>query len=213
MHKLTDKLNPVLSQMGVDVRFLQGASSVVASGYVGILHNEPLTEASGVLVQGTYVLQPPTATRVNVGGPGEGTLRKWRQVIDTAAEAKWGRSWEVVADARDVQEDDADWAAKLDARGWEVLRAGAEKVSVRAQLAETDDFKFPRYKIGDVFTLEFLDGQEVKDRITRIDFSMTPDDGLEITPFLGTIEDSTEAQVMKAVSNIARSVRDMKVSV
>lgn len=210
MHKLSDKLFPLVAQSGVALRLIQSGTSVLASGYVGALNTEPLTEASGVVVRGSYTLQPPTATRAMVGGPGQGTERKWRLVVDTAAETLWGQSWEVQVDARDVDEADLDWAAKLDARGWEALRAGAATATVNVELSETEDFKFPTYNIGDQYPVQFADGTIITDRITRIDISATPSDGVEITPFLGNIEDSTEAQIMKAVSNIARSVRDLK---
>lgn len=211
MHKLSDKIFPLVSQAGVALRLIQDGTSVRASGYVGTTNTEPLTEASGVVVRGSYTLQAPTATRAMVGGPGEGIARKWRLVKDVAAEDLWGQSWEVQVDARDVDAEDPDWAAKMDARGWEALTAGAATATVNVELSETEDFRFPKYNIGDMYPVQFADGTIISDRITRIDLSLTPTDGLEITPYLGNIESSTEARVMTAVSNIARSVRDLKV--
>jgi len=212
MHKLADKLFPVVGNAGVGIRLLQGDTSVVASGYVGTVQDDVLTQQDGVVASGGWVLTPPTATRVAVGGPGEGTARVWRYVTDPALEAAWGRSWEVQVDARDLKEDDPALASKMDARGHEALAEGAPKVSVSAELSETEDFQFiKRYNLGDLWPVQFVDYPEpIVDRITRIDISETADDGLKITPYLGTMEDSTEAQLVKAVSNIARSVRDMK---
>lgn len=215
MHKLMDKLFPVVGDAGVGIRLLQGASSVVASGYQGVVQTDTLTQGDGVVLSGGWTLEAPTATRVAVGGPGEGTARVWRYVTDAAAEAAWGRSWEVQVDARDVKLDDAQLAAKMDARGQEVLAEGAARASVRAELSETDDFQFlTRYNVGDLWPVQFDDyPTPIVDRITRVDLSYTEGDGLVRTPFLGNIEDSTESRIVKAVTNIARSVRDLKAGI
>lgn len=213
MHQLADKLFPAVGDAGVGIRLLQSGSAVRASGYVGTVHGEDdtLSEASGAVVRGGYTLSAPTATRAAVGGPGEGIARKWRYVVDHALEAEWGRSWEVQVDARDVKDDDPDWAAKLDARGWEALAEGRPTASVSAELAETEDFRFlSRYNLGDVWPVAFEDGTIVSDRITAVQVSLTPDDGLLCIPHMGNYDGTTEERIVKSVSNIARSVRDLR---
>lgn len=212
MHKLADKMFPAVGTAGVGIRLLQGATSVVASGYVGTTQTDVLTQADGVVASGGWVLSAPTATRVAVGGPGEGTARVWRQYNNAALETAWGRSWEAQVDARDIKLDDPALESKMAARGAEALAEGAPRVSVNAVLSETEDFQFiKRYNLGDLWPIQFVDYPEpIVDRITRVDISDTADDGLKITPYLGTMEGSTEAQLLKAVSNIARSVRDLK---
>ena len=59
-----------------------------------------------MLEGGVWGLAAPTATRVIVGGSGQGVEREFDQFIDTALEAAWAFKREVFVDARNSDEGD-----------------------------------------------------------------------------------------------------------
>jgi hypothetical protein len=62
-----------------------------------------LTEAAGIVVTSAGRVEGPTATRVVIGGGGEGVERDFRSSVDAAREAEWAREIEVFIDARDAR--------------------------------------------------------------------------------------------------------------
>lgn len=105
MHPLGDKLIPLLDAENLIVTLAYPSGSLVridvreAKTVPGIL-----TVASGVPDKYSFNREIPTATRVVVGGRGEGADRVFVQVIDSAREADWGDIVEVFKDARNSDE-------------------------------------------------------------------------------------------------------------
>src|SRR5690606_27362745 len=103
MHPLADRLYPAVDQAGVGVRVVEKntptrtleVSEPVTGGTV-------LPEASEVVVQGAYQIQPPPVTRVVAGCGGAADARDFFVFVDSAAESQWGVGRESFVDARDL---------------------------------------------------------------------------------------------------------------
>jgi hypothetical protein len=205
MHKLADRLFPAVTQAGIGVTVRQIDGELVVDCYEPTVHTEALTEASGVVVGGEFVAQPPTVTRVIVGGGGTGTSRVFKLVVNAPVEAEWGVRLPVFVDARDTTD-----PVVLTARAWEVLREGAPRVGVSAELAETDDFRFGvAVNVGDVVPIE-LEGmpEPVTDTVTEAPIDWTADGGLVVTPHVGEVTATFEELAAAALERIAARTRD-----
>jgi hypothetical protein len=207
MHPLADRLLPLIDQAGIGVSVQQVGTGLVLDCYTPALHPRTLTEASGIVTGGSWSRTPPTATRVVVMGPGEGTARKFRLVVDATAEALWGEKIEVARDARDVP-DDANVQTALEARGQELLAESAAKSGLTVSLAETSTFRYGRaVKVGDRVRLEVAPGVEVEDVLREAVLSWTRDEGFRVTPLVGERSDDPDTALARAVAAVARAVR------
>lgn len=214
MHPLADRLLPAVDLAGIGLDAYQDGAGITADIYVpsDLTGGPVLTEASGVVQAGTWSLTPPTVTRVIVGGPGEGVAREWEIVTDTQAEAKWGLSLEQVRDARDIDETSPTKIADMRARGQETLDEGAESATITAQLAETAHFRVGvAYWLGDLVPVQLTGAPVLTDRVRSIDFDLTPDEGLVITPHIG-VDDTFASVTTKHIARLAAGLRDLRVS-
>jgi len=104
------------------------------------------TEYGNVLDWRT-VLNAPRATRVIVGGRGEGVSRDVRERSNAAAETEWGRRVEVFRDAGDVEQGDL---TMLDQRGEEILAELSATAGFSVELRDARGVEFGvDYQIGD----------------------------------------------------------------
>ncbi|HLS00782.1 MAG TPA: hypothetical protein VK054_02185 [Beutenbergiaceae bacterium] len=214
MHPLADRILPAVDLAGIGLDAYQDGAGIRVDVYQpsDLSHGPVLTEESGVVQSGTWELTPPTVTRVIVGGPGEGTAREWELVTDTAAEARWGVSIEQMRDARDVEEGAPNMTATLRARGQEMLDEGAESARVTAQLAETEHFRVGvAYWLGDIVPVQLSGAPVLSDRVRSIDFDLSADGGLVVTPHIG-VDDSFASVTTKNVARLAAGLRDLRAS-
>lgn len=207
-HPIEDRLFPAVDQAGVGVTVRQVGSGIVLDCYTPTVEDVVLTEESGIVTDGSFRISAPTATRAVILGGGVGTARVTRQVIDTAAETLWGFREEIVIDARDTTS-----TAVMDARGWQALKENAATSSVTAGLSETDDWKFGvAFNLGDLVPIQLNGAPPITDRVREVGFKWTPDNGLEVTPRVGNVENSPVATIGAAIRRIATTQRDQKVS-
>lgn len=160
------------------------------------------TVATGVPDEFTYDLTGPTATRIIVGGRGEGVERQFVEVRDTALEADWNDIIEGFVDARNTDED-----ADITVDGIEALAEGAPKSGLTTTLNETDRFRYgTTYVEGDLVHVRV----GPIDRVQPISVSITEtaQDGLVVTPHIGDIEDDTDAILAQQIARLARGARD-----
>lgn len=208
--------------LGVGLQVVPAADGpgLVVSGYVGRNIPQPMTEASGVVNDGSFEISAPTATRVQVAGPGEGTSRLFRLVVDEAREAEWGMSIETFRDARDLKSDAAEGqpptrtpalAAAMDARGMETLAEGAAKASASASLTESESFRYGvGYELGDVVTVALDGAPDITERITEVELSSKADEGLVTTPRVGERRDDPSTAVTRLAISALRGVRELQ---
>jgi hypothetical protein len=218
---LQEALAGVLA-LGVGLQVVPAATGpgLVVSGYMGRDIPQPMTEASGVVNDGSFSISAPTATRVLVAGPGEGTARLFRLVVDEAREAEWGYSIEVYRDARDLKSDAPDGepptrspalAAAMDARGMETLAEGAAKASASASLTESAAFRYGvGYELGDTVTVVLDGAPPITERITEVELVHKPKEGLTVTPRVGERRDDPTTAAIRMAIAAQRGVRDLQ---
>jgi hypothetical protein len=212
MHPLADRLLPLIDQAGIGVTVRQVGPKTQGTGlqvdcYTPAQYPRTLTDASGVVVGGSWSLTAPEVTRVVVGGPGEGVDRVFVEVVDTAAEAEWGLVLEQFADARDVTEG-PDLAVRLEQRGWERLAEAKAKAGLAVSLSETSTFRVHPSGLW-VGTRVRLDVGTVvvEDVLREAPMSFTRDNGFQATPLVGERSDDPSVSLARAVAGIARGLR------
>lgn len=217
-HTVADRLMPLIDEAGLSVRVIQDGSSRRLDVFEPTVRPQVLTQDSGVVVAGEYEVSAPTVTRVILAAGGEGTARIVRQKVDAALEAEYGIVLAAFVDARDIQQDmDADpsgtaYEAELEERMAEKLAEGAPKASLKAELAETNWFRFKKaYDIGTRVRMRLAGETEpIEDRIRRITFSATVDDGVKFSPIVGEWSDTAEEDLIKRVVALTRAVGDLE---
>lgn len=202
-HPLIDKLASLVTADDLTWTLRAGVVDVTQSS----LYPTPLRMNSGVIGDYRWSRTLAEATRVVVGGEGEGTARVLQQFVDTARETDLGMILDVFKDSRMAQ-----GVTDLSPDGAAALAEGAGKVTLSADLIETDWFRFPTaYKVGDRLNVQ-IDDLNVTERITQIVIDDTPDDGLKIAPHLGEIEDDGDSRLATQIARLNASVRDQRSS-
>lgn len=102
MHPLADRLFPMVDVAGIGVTVRQNGPGLLLDCYTPAASPRTLTEQSGVVQDWSYSLTDPQATRVIVGGQGEGTARSFTSSVDAAREAEWADVLEVFRDRKSV---------------------------------------------------------------------------------------------------------------
>lgn len=218
-HPIADRILPMLDQAGIGMDCYQDGAGVLVDVYEPVDRTDrpPLTEASGVVVDGTWSQEPPTVTRVVVGGPGEGKARRFVRVpaaanLPSDREVMWGVSIEQWIDARDLEETSGTLVADMQRRGQTALDDGAPQYRLSAVLSETPAFRFGvAYGLGDILPVQLDGAPVITDRVRSISFELSPSDGLVITPTIG-LEGDWEHVTFRHLVRIAQGLRNQEVS-
>ncbi len=197
---LTDKIFPALNYAHVGISVRQVGSGLTLDGYLPTVHTAPLTVESGIVAKADGSIIRPTVSRVPVRGS-DGVVR---EVVNTALEATYGFvGWAPVLDISE-----SNTASYLDAKGWEVLNAGAAQAEAAIELAETDDWRFGlAFNLGDEVTVEMPGGGSIPDVIREAEFTYGVDSGLVIAPRVGESSASPNQTLIKAVHQVAARQR------
>jgi hypothetical protein len=216
MHPLQDRLFPKVSDLGfeVDVQQLPDESVRRLLTRVPTVHTRALTEESGIVQPGAeFSVSAPTATRVVVAAGGEGAARVFREIIDTAAETKYGVSRAITVDARDIETTDPDMEDLIQERAAEALAENAETTSLSIQLAETGKWQYGlAFELGDVVPITLVGESTITDRITEVSGSWSADGGLEVTPRVGAYEESPSDRLYRLVAKALKAGRNLEVA-
>ena len=218
-HPIADRILPMLDQAGIGMDCYQDGAGVTVDVYEPVDRTDRpvLTEASEVVVDGTWSQEPPKVTRVVVGGPGEGKARRFIRVPTAAnlpsdRELMWGVSIEQWIDARDLEEDSGTLVADMQRRGQTALDEGAPEYRLSAVLSETDSFRFGvAYGLGDILPVQLDGAPVITDRVRSITFDLSPDAGLVITPTIG-LEGDWEHVTFRHLVRVAQGLRNQEVS-
>lgn len=200
MHPLVDKLVPLLTAQRLTLTLRDGVVEV----HKGETFPRVLTPDDGVLGDYEWKITYPTATRVIVGGEGEGIGRLFQQFIDTGRETEWGDIVEVVKDSRMAQ-----GVTDLSGDGAEALDEGNARVSFTADLNESAWFRFGEYAVGDQVSID-AGGVQATEVISRVVIDDTPDQGLVVTPHIGSVEDDVDSRTAQQIARLARARRDQE---
>lgn len=207
MHPLYDRLFPAVDTAGLGVSVTMAYGGLVLDVYVPKVYPNVLTEQSRVIQKWSFSGTGPDSTRVVIGGQGQGDLRVFEALADTALEAAWGDVIEVFRDARDT----ADGATYL-MRGQETLDETAPRGTLTVELAETERFRYGGPKgihVGDLVTARVGNNITVTDVLREMSFSWNRDDGLKLSSTIGPKDDPMD-QLMTAITTLARGVHDLK---
>lgn len=207
MHPLYDRLFPAVDTAGLGVSVTMVAGGLVLDVYVPSVYPNVLTEQSRVIQKWAFSGTGPAATRVVIGGQGQGDLRVFEAVTDPGLENDWGDIIEVFRDARDT----ADGSTYL-MRGQEVLDETAPRGTLTVELAETERFRYGGPKgihVGDFATAKVGNGITVTDVLREVSFSWDRSGGLKLSSTIGPKDDPMD-QLMNAITTLARGVHDLK---
>src|SRR5690606_14599077 len=118
-------------------------------------------------------------------------------------ETAWGDIIETFKDSRM-----ADAGADMSIDAAEALANGAPTAGVSMQLQESAKFRFgTTFLTGDRVRVK-VGPLDLVERITLVRVEDSPGDGVVVTPHLGSIEDSPDAQLGAQVAGLARGIRD-----
>jgi len=205
-HPLAEKLIPVLDNSDlvvvltydslgrptVDIREADTVQGVITLG-------------SGVVDGYKFSVEAPTATRAIVGGRGEGVERELVTVVDSAREAEWGDIIETFVDSRN-----SDVGTNIAPYGTEALVEAAPRVGVALDIVETKKFQYlKQFREGDLAHVR-LGPIDSLEQITSVSISEDPDDGVLVTPHIGSADVDAEIDVAlaRAIGALARGQRD-----
>ena len=198
-HPLVDKLAPLVQADQLTWSIVDKTVDVK----LGKLFPRILTRDTGVIESMEWAETAPTATRVVVGGEGEGTARVLQQFVDSAREADWFTA-EVFKDSRMAQ-----GVSDLSPDGQESLDEGAGRVSLKAQLNETSWFRFGKYLPGDRVRVQ--EGPvDVTEVIRLVVIDESPDQGVVVSPSIGDLDDDADSVQGRAIAGLGRSLRDVR---
>lgn len=211
MDKLTDGLFPLVDQAGIGVTVRQVGAGLVLDCYTPATFPIDLSEEGGTLDGVAWDLVPPDVTRVVVQGPGDGVAREHVVRINAAAEALYGDVIEQATDARDVKADDPNKAALMQARGDEVLAAGAARSGFKLTLSDTETFRYggDGVRVGDRIRAEIAPGNVVEEilREATLTFNL---DGPSESLVAGERENDPDARLYRQLSDVTRDVRRLR---
>ena len=205
-HPLYDRLFPMVDQAGIGITVRQGLGGLVVDCVEQRVYPHKLTMGGGTVVGGTYSLRAPTATRVVVGGQGEGVERQFKGFVDTAREVACGRIIEVFRDARDSESADI-----YTERAAETLAEGAPMSSLSLVLSETKHFRYggEGLRIGDIVRAD-ANGVTIMDTLREVQLNFGKD-GDVATPILGERNDDPDVGLAKQIRALRRGNKDWMV--
>lgn len=203
MHPVYDRLFPAIDQAGIGVTVRQEGAGLILDCYTPTVYPHILSPESGTVIGGTYSLAAPTATRVVVGGQGEGVLRTFKGFPDLAREAEWTDIIEVFRDARDSSVGDV-----YAERAAETLAEGAPLSGLSLELSETPHF---RYGVGGLgrgsqVTAE-INGQQFTDTLREARLSWDKGGDLA-TPVIGERTDDPDWKIADRLRKLQRDNKD-----
>jgi hypothetical protein len=207
MHPLADRLFPALEEAGIGVTVEQQGTALVMDVYEPVTHPRTLSTAGRTLKQVSMTRTRPKASRVIIGGQGEGTARTFRYLTDTAREATYGMRAEVFKDARD------DGGAEvMDARGQEALAENGPKNGVSLTLAGSGIFKYGPggFHVGDRIPVKVTDDITITEVIRECTLKWVSRDYASVEPAIGEMTDRPERVTAQRLAAVARAQRDQE---
>lgn len=210
MHPLADRLFPAVEDAGLGVSVVQDDASgtLLVDVYEPATYPRTLTEDGGTVLDWSWSLAGPGATRVIVGdGSGEGTSRVFASQVDSSRESAWVDRIEVFRDARDTTDTDT-----VNQRKAEALADGAPTSGLKVTLAETSVFKYGvpgGVAVGDVVSLEVGPGVVITDVLREAVLSWTAADGFSVEPVIGERADDPSTATARSIAALARAVKNL----
>ena len=208
MHPLMDQMFPALELAGIGVTVQQIADDLVLDVYEPQTFPRKLSVRGRTLKTTKWTRSRPTASRVVVGGQGEGTARKFRVVADAARESAYGMRAETFRDARDDNTD-----AVLDARGQETLDETAAKNGLSLELAGTGIFQYGGsggFRVGDRVPVEIGGGQIITETIREVTLTWVSKEYARVDPSIGELTNQPSRILAQRLAALAKGQRNQE---
>ncbi|TQJ60476.1 ReqiPepy6 Gp37-like protein [Arthrobacter sp. SLBN-83] len=206
-HPLAEQLFPAVTDAGIGVTVRQVDGSLV----LDVREPEQLTTKLSVkgrtLKRVGMTRTRPAASRVVIGGQGEGTARKFRMLTDPLRESQYEMRAEAFRDARD---DDTD--AVMDARGQETLREQGPKNGVSIDLAGSGIFQYGPggFHVGDSVPIEVTGGVTMTEVIRECTLRWKSAHHADIEPSAGEITNQPERAMANRFAAMFRRIRNQE---
>lgn len=207
MHPLADQLFPAVEDAGLGVTVRQDGTQLVLDVYEPVTHPRTLSVKGRTLKNVTMTRTRPRASRVVVGGQGEGTARKFLTLTDNARETQYGMRAETFRDARDDNTD-----AVLYARGQETLDEEGPKNGVSLALAGSGIFQYGPggFHVGDRIPVKVADGITITEIIRECTLTWKSKEYAEAAPVIGERTNSPERITAQRIAALARGLRNQE---
>lgn len=208
MHPLFDQLFPAVENAGLGVTVQQVGSDLVLDVYEAEPYPRTLRVKGRTLKSVKWNRRRPTASRVVIGGQGEGVARKFRQLIDAPREAQYGMRRETFRDARDDNTDSV-----LDARGRETLDEAGPKNGLSLDLVGTGIFQYGGpggFREGMRVPVEVAPGVTVTETIREVNFKWVSKDYAQITPMIGEIINQPARTFAQRIAALHKGLRNQE---
>jgi len=207
MHPLMDQLFPAVEDAGLGVTVRQSGASLVLDVYEPATFPRTLSVNGRTLKQVTMTRARPTASRVVIGGQGEGTARKFLALTDTARETQYGMKAETFQDARDDNTD-----AVMYARGQEALDERGPKNGVSITLAGSGIFQYGPggFHVGDRVPVRVADGIVITEVIRECTLKWVSAGYASTEPAIGELTNQPERITAQRIAALARRQRNQE---
>lgn len=204
-HPAYDRLFPMVDQAGIGVTVKQSGNGLLLDCYAPRNYPHLLSMESGTIVGGSYSLAGPNATRVVVGGSGDGVARTFRTFPDSAREVDWNDVIEVMKDARDSGAGDI-YATRAN----EALADGSPMAGLSLELSESKHFRYggDGLRVGDLVAAQ-INGQAYADTLREVRLSWDKS-GDQAIPIIGERKDDPDLALAKRLRALQRDNNDRK---
>lgn len=200
MISVLDTIAPVANGSGLALSLKQVGAGLVFDVFAPQTQPVRLSENLKNLKAWEYVEEAPGATRVVVGGQGDGTAKKFLKRTLSTSETDW-EIREQFYDATDVDTD-----ADLPIRGAEYLGQNAPQAGFSVTPEDSDSMSFAvNYNLGDVVTVEVTDGVFESDTVKQVVLAHAVGGIVTVQPAIGNLDaaDKTNA-IYRAFKDLLR---------
>ena len=200
MISVLDTVAPVANGSGLALSLKQVAAGLVFDVFAPTAQPVRLSENLKNLKAWEYVEEAPGATRVVVGGQGDGVAKKFLKRTLSTSETDW-ETREQFYDATDVDTD-----ADLPIRGGEYLGQNAPQAGFSVTPEDSDSMSFAvNYNLGDVVTVEVTDGVFESDTVKQVVLTHAVGGLVTVQPAIGNLDaaDKTNA-IYRAFKDLLR---------
>ncbi|WP_166790325.1 hypothetical protein [Cryobacterium sp. Hh11] len=241
MTPLDEAVAALLKWSGLGLRFQHDGLTPTITAEVWQPATWPLdlTVDSGVVLDGDWSQQYPTATRIVGGGPGEDVARAFWDVRDTTGlEAEYGDIIEVFRDATGATlnwpgtladayriakyyllrtevatADKNQFTGYMNATGAKGLAEGAPTSGLSLTLSETPNFQYSPtgFRRGDHISI-MANGIPFTDQIMAVNLKWDKTNGAKVTPQVGNRTDNPDELFARAISQLAAAQRRLSTS-
>ena len=191
MHPIPDRIYPGIEMAGIGLRVRQVGTNLVFDVYEPRTYPQVLSVGGRTVKSVKHRRSRPRASRVVIGGPGEAKERRYRQLVDTARENRYGFCGETFRDARDAKDDSepenvAATNATMDARGRETLTEAAEVNGLSITLAESSIFTYGSggVLVGDKVPVDVY-GTQITDTVNEARLELIAPGYVRAEPMIG----------------------------